>query len=132
MMAALKANVTFVGAFPVLSPAENETGGDYRAVPPSDDGGYDDRGMLGSYAPQEEPYAYPADVRFETGYGATEADLRRGHCAIERSGDPAYDRDGYQNRSTLPPETERRNADFPYRNERSRGFLTRPRIATER
>ena len=131
-MAGLKANVSFIGAFPAFSPAENEAGTDFRDVPASDDGGYNDRGALGSYAPTEEPFRYPADVRFETGYGASQADLNRGYCAIERSGDPAYSEDGYQNRWTLPEQTERRNADFPYRNERSKGFLPRPRIPTER
>lgn len=133
----------FLGQLPVFrSTPEPENGGDFRQVPASDRGNasYSDRGQFGSYAPSREAYAPPSDVRFEAGFGADVDDLRRGYCVPTIRESPAYDLDNYQNRATLPrypdedgQETLGESAmEFRARGERSRGFLTRPKIPVER
>jgi hypothetical protein len=122
---------------------EDEERSDYRAVPNSDKGnaGYRDRGMLGSYSPSEDPFRTPGDVRFEAGFGADQADLERGWCDPLITSDPAYELNNYKERSSLPLEPDLNfgnqyamNDDFDFRNRnrRSKGFLTRPRVPTER
>ena len=126
-----------------LSPDDEERS-DYRPVPRSDEGdeGYRDRGMLGGFATNKgKPFQPPRDVRFETGYGATKADLERGWCEPLVTNDPAYQLESYKDRSSLPrvSDVTPGNVDampsdweFRDRNRRSGGFLTRPRIPTER
>lgn len=123
---------------------EGEDNSDYRPVPKSDEGneGYEDRGYLGWYAPDNrEPFRDPPDVRYFTGYGATEEDLRLGYCKPDVGNEPAYAKSNYEMRSTLPrarnedfgnTDTLPDDFEFRSRNQRSRGFLTRPRIPTER
>ena len=138
----LRANLSFLGQVPELRPVGSGDESDYRPVPDSDRGNatYSDRGMLGSYRPPAEVFESPSDiVRFE-GYGATKADLERGYQVPTIRDDPAYDLDNYKERSTLPmiaDEDEGGDAmanDYAFRrkNERSRGFLTRPRPPTDR
>jgi hypothetical protein len=124
----------------------DEEQSDYRPVPASDKGndGYGDRGMFGSYAPDNrDAFRDPPDVRHFTGYGATEADISRGYSAPGIREDPAYDAVNYRDRYTRPrAPDEDNNTDsaattpddwnFRGRNTRSRGFFTRPRIPTER
>lgn len=117
---------------------------DYRAVPSTDRGnaGYSDRGMRGTFATNRgEPWSDPAGlVRFE-GYGASADDLRRGYIGNCADADPAYDLINYKDRATQPrvadedfENTAMLDNDFAFRarNRRARGFLSRPRLPTER
>lgn len=142
LMKTLRANLDFIGQLPVLRPTGSGDESGFRPVPESDRGNatYADRGMLGSYTPQSEPYRTPADVRFAVGYGMTEEDAQRGYQRAVIRDDPAYDLDNYKDRSTLPKLSDEdeggdsMNDDWAFRrrNERSRGFLTRPRPPTDR
>ena len=133
------------GSLPILADVgEGGDNADYRPVPESDKGnaGYTDHGYIGTYAPSNnEPFRDPADVKYFVGYGANEADLRRGYCEADVNRNPAYDKANYEMRSTQPKvssesfgNTDVMPNDFEFRsrNQRSRGFLTRPRLPTER
>lgn len=134
----------FVGQIPFFgSEPDPDDGGDFRAVPVSDRGNarYSDRGALGSYAPTSESRRDPQDVRHFSGYGCSEADYERGYIDPTLREDPAYDLANYKMRSTIPmsPDeddnpatTGARDMEFRGRGERSRGFLPRPRIPTDR
>jgi len=134
-------NVSFIGGIPEFDPAGDGISTDYRPVPASDDGrGYDDRGMLGSYRPPDDAFRTPDGVSFATGFGADRADVERGFVMPSIRDDPAYIADNYKDRSTRPrlsdaDEDGSAMADdyaFRRRNERARGFLTRPHLPTER
>jgi len=141
-MPTLKANTSFLGQLPEFSRTGQENVSDYRPVPSGDRGNaaYTDKGMLGSFRSKEGPFADPSDVRHFTGYGADMGDLERGYQVPMIRDDPAYQLDNYKDRSTLPmlsDEDEGGDAmsdDYAFRrkNERARGFLTRPRIPTDR
>ncbi len=132
------------GSLPILADVgEGGDNADYRPVPKSDKGnaGYADQGYNGWYTPSEEPFRDPADVKYFVGYGASEEDLRRGYCQADVNRNPAYDKANYEMRSTQPKVSSEQfgNTDvmpndfeFRSRNQRSRGFLARPRIPTER
>lgn len=131
------------GFMAFVVPAEDKGGEpeSFRMPRDRDDGGYDGRGMLGSYTPTSEPYPSPADVRRFTGFGADEATLERGYASVSIREDPAYDKDSYIDRWTMPRqpnqdmgETDvmRDDWEFRGRGQRSKGFLTRPRVPTER
>lgn len=115
---------------------------DYRAVPASDDGEtYRDRGMLGFYQTDAQPFECPAGVRFDPGFGATDADLHRGWSDPLITEHPGYTLSNYKDRSSQPMEAdvtpgnvEAMESDWAFRdrNRKSRGFLTRPRIPIER
>jgi hypothetical protein len=125
---------------PFAGPGE-EVRSDFRDVPLSDTGdGYHDRGALGSYG-QDRPWEVPNDVRYMAGFGASVEDLQRGFIDPTIREDPAYDKANYQERSSLPMEPDEdfnntgvmdQDWEFRTRNRRSRGFLTRPYIPTER
>lgn len=111
---------------------------DFRQVPRSDtpEASYQNRGQLGGYAPSNEPYPPPDDVKFGSGFGFEESDARRGYIVPNMREQPAYDLDNYKDRSTLPrvddPETDpgfsdEKEWEFRARGMRSRGFLTRSR-----
>ena len=129
--------MAFVGPAP-------DTGGepeDYRAPRGRDTGRYDAEGMLGSYSPTSEPFPSPDGVRRFTGFGADEGTLERGYAKVSIREDPAYDKVNYEDRWTVPKnpnedmgETDVMRADWEFRGrgQRSRGFLTRPRVPTER
>ena len=131
-------------SLPILADVgEGGDNADYRPVPESDKGnaGYADQGYNGWYSPSEEPFRDPADVKYFVGYGASEEDLRRGYCQADVNRNPAYDKANYEMRSTQPrvssesfgnTDTMPNDFEFRSRNQRSRGFLTRPRIPTER
>ena len=131
-------------SLPILADVgEGGDNADYRPVPESDKGnaGYTDQGYTGWYTPSEEPFRDPADVKYFAGYGASEEDLRRGYCEADVGRNPAYDKANYEMRSTQPRvsseafgNTDTMPNDFAFRsrNQRARGFLTRPRIPTER
>lgn len=134
----------FLGQVPFFMPEERDSErSDFRDVPRSDEGNrdYADRGMLGSYTPTSEPYHTPRDVQLPTGYGATGEDIDRGFVRAVLREDPAYDLANYKDRLTRPrsPDEDDNAAtagpgdfEFRARHERSRGFLTRPRIPTDR
>lgn len=100
--------------------------------------------MLGSYAPSNrEPFRNPSGVKMFTGFGADEETLERGYCVPGIREAPAYDKVNYQERSTDPrtpdeddstDSAEAMEPDWQFRNRNrtSRGFMTRPRIPTER
>lgn len=121
--------------------SRDEDRSDYRPIPSSDDGKtYRDRGMLGFYS-EPKPFRTPRDVSFETGFGATQADLERGWSEPLITEHPAYQLSNYKDRSSVPMESdvtpgnvEMMESDWAFRdrNRQSRGFLTRPRIPTER
>lgn len=142
-----------IGLVPIVGPlgARTLAGGsgevgndDFRDVPASDSGnaGYDDRGMLGSYGPSDrEAFRDPAGVRHFSGYGCDEATYERGFADPAIRENPAYDLTAYKDRYSAPMEadedmgeTQRMSDDWAFRDRarRSRGFLTRPRIPTER
>lgn len=124
--------ITIFGARPT-----EDTSGDFRAVPSTDRGNasYDDRGQFGGFAPSNEPYPAPSDVKFETGYGATMEDMKRGYCEPSIRQSPAYDFDNYRDRGRMPKEPDlgdgyTQSADeddmrFRMRGRRSSGFLQR-------
>jgi hypothetical protein len=136
--------ITTGGYMAFVVPAKDRGGdtNDFRNVPRTDrDPTYRDRGMFGNYAPTSEPYPAPAETRFFTGFAGDEEDLRRGWCVPAIREDPAYDKVNYQDRWTQPREpnedmgeTDVMRADWEFRgrNQRSRGFLPRPRVPTER
>jgi hypothetical protein len=116
---------------------------DFRPVPASDcgDEAYTDRGLFGTYTPDEAPFKAPADVKWDVGYGANEADLDRGYCEPLITQDPAYQLNNYKDRYSMPMESDNSldnnepmpsDIEFRNRERKSRGFLTRPRIPTER
>lgn len=83
-----------------------------------------------------EPYAPPADVKFEAGYGASVEDLKRGWRDPDIRDVPEYTFENYRQRGTLPKEPDlddgARTADeqdyrFRAKGMRSSGFLTRGR-----
>lgn len=136
--------VPYLVGFPDLDGKNGADMSDYRPVPSSDRGndGYHDRGMLGSYATNDgEPWPSPAGVERFTGFGANEADLVRGFCEPGITQNPAYQLENYKDRSSQPMESDvtpgnieamEDDWNFRNRNRKSRGFLTRPRIPTER
>lgn len=112
---------------------------DYRPTPSGDgEKPYGDQGQLGGYRPSDRE---DINIRRFAGYGATEADLERGYNVPSVREDPAYDLPNYKLRSSIPRDPNeddgntdvmRRDWEFRERNQKSRGFLTRPRFATER
>lgn len=135
-------NVDFIGQLPEFDRAGDEDREDFRPVPESDTGErYRDRGMLGSYRTDAKQFPDPPGVKHFTGYGADDADLQRGFCDPLISGDPHYQLDDYKQRSSQPALSDideggdtAMPSDFAFRrkNERARGFLTRPHIPTDR
>jgi hypothetical protein len=110
---------------------------------------YDDKGMLGSYCTRDSQFPNPAGVKTFTGYGADKADLERGFCKPTIRELPAYDKVNYADRSTEPrlPDEEdedsgvagflgfgamRQDFEFREKERRAKGFLTRPKIPTDR
>lgn len=135
-------NTDFVGQLAETLPDGAENRSDYRPVPASDRGndGYRDRGGFGSYTPQDTPYAPPSETKWFAGFGADVDDLKRGYCDPRITDDPAFTPENYKYRSTLPKMSDideggdamEDDYAFRRRNERSRGFLTRPHIPTDR
>jgi len=117
---------------------------DYRPVPDSDRGndGYNDQGMLGNFeAHDDTPRMPPAETKFFGGFGASDEDLKRGFCKPRITEHPAYDKVNYSSRASQPRAADEdfgnTNAmpndwEFQTRNNRSKGFLTRKRLPTER
>ena len=127
----------------VLSPdSSGENTDDFRDNPASDTGEfYSDVGARGNYSTSRVPFAKPEGVVSYSGFGCTEADYERGYVVPSKADDPAYDKINYRDRWTQPqvPTEDQGNGqampndwEFRQRNQRSRGFLTRPHLPTER
>lgn len=122
----------------------NKDVSDFRAVPASDKGndGYGDQGQLGGFETNEgRPFDPPADVQFMAGFGATEADLKKGFCDPGIKEHPAYDKVNYSDRASRPKKVDEdvgntaglpKDYEFQGRNTRAKGFLVRRRLPTER
>lgn len=134
----------FIGQLPVFQPdTPDGDRDDYRAPPAGDrdNAGYGDAGMLGNYSPSLDRYPSPDEVKRFTGFGATAEDLDRGFVEPVMRERAAYDLENYKQRWTAPksPDEDDNPATagaedraFRRRHERSRGFLVRPRIPTDR
>lgn len=134
------------GQFPVFFEGSelDKDVSDFRRVPGSDQGndGYHDQGQLGGFETNDgRPFDPPADVRFEGGFGASDAEIRKGFCDPGIREDPAYDKENYADRSSRPKQVDEnvgntgwlpKDIEFQQRNTRSKGFLTRRRLPTER
>lgn len=102
---------------------------------------YDTIGMLGSSYADPDPFKYPDDVKLFAGFGADEADLHRGYCDPNIKALPNYDKVNYNERYTIPSQPDegpgnhmalQGDMEFRMKERESKGFLTRPRIPTER
>lgn len=135
------------GQFPVFVPLpdENKDVKDFRNVPSTDRGndGYHDQGQLGGFETNDgQPFMPNPETVFFDGYGATQEDLKRGFCDPGIQEDPAYIKENYADRSSRPKVAGDENygntgwmnkdLEFQNRNTRSKGFLTRKRLPTER
>jgi hypothetical protein len=132
------------GIFNIPLSVDGEDESDFKQVPASDKGNssYSDRGQLGSFATNGgEPFEAPRDIKFFAGYGADETDLDRGYVEPTIRDLPNYNMQDYKQRSTYPMksnddmgETDAMRDDWEFRrkNTRSKGFLTRPNLPTER
>jgi hypothetical protein len=133
------------GQFPVFfdKTESDQDVSDFHDVPASDLGDqYGDAGQLGGFETNDgKPWPQPADVVFFDGYGATQEDLKRGFCDPGMREDPAYDKENYADRSSRPKRVDEnvgntgwlpKDIEFQSRNTRSKGFLTRKRLPTER
>lgn len=146
--------IAFKGQIPYAGPPEPDGDrSDFRQVPKTDKGnrGYGDRGQFGTFQTDAEQFGTPKGVAMASGnygagmqqhgYGVEAADAERGFCDPGIREAPAYDKANYQDRSTRPriPDEDQLETntmaddwEFRGRNRVSRGFLTRPRIPTER
>jgi hypothetical protein len=127
-----------------LDPDADTLNNDFRQVPKSDRGNasYRDMGKRGTFATNGgDQFADPVGLKRFAGYGADVAALAQGYVSCNPNEDPAYDKINYESRSTIPKNvnedfenTDMMPSDFEFRgrNRRSRGFLTRPHLPTER
>ena len=110
---------------------------------------YDDKGMLGSYRTRDSQFPNPAGMKTFTGFGADKSDLERGFCEPTIRQLPDYDKVNYSERYTEPKRSDEEDADsglggffgfgadrkdFEFREKErtSKGFLTRPKLPTDR
>lgn len=102
---------------------------------------YDTEGVMGTYRVSSEPFRNPSDVKVFDGFGADKEDLERGYCEAHILEPPDYSLQNYKDRYSMPKrsDTDQGNMDainsdweFRDRERMSQGFLTRPRIPTER
>ena len=136
--------IAFKGQVPTFRSSRNvEKRNEFRNVPASDSGNrdYQDVGKFGTFCTDAEPFPNTPGVKFDTGYGLGEGDTTRGFSDPGIRQDPAYDKANYHERWSEPRvadedqlETNIQSDDWAFRNRNreSRGFLTRPRIPTER
>jgi len=102
---------------------------------------YDTPPTLGSYRTSETQFPNPKGMVHFNGFGMDDADYARGFCDPEIKELPNYDKANYHQRYSQPklPDEDQGNRevmekDFEFRTKdlESKGFLTRPRIPTER
>lgn len=114
---------------------------DYRVGMSGINSGYSQPGLLGHQYADPEPYKSPPNVKYFAGFGATEQDLDLGYLKKETRELPDYDKANYNERYTEASKPDENFAntgvlpeDVEFRNKErvSKGFLTRPRIPTER
>ena len=136
----------FKGQVPIFTIGSegNSEMSDFRRVPDSDRGndGYHDQGALGGYGSNDgRPFDAPADVKFATGYGASEAEMKQGYSNPGINEHPAYDKVNYSSRRSQPRAADEDQGntavlpsdwEFQSRNNRAKGFLVRRRNPTER
>jgi hypothetical protein len=134
------------GQFPVFISGADEAAKDikdFRDVPSSDKGDeYDDQGQLGGFETNRgEPFMPSPETQFFAGFGATEADLKRGFIKPGINEHPAYDKVNYSDRWSRPKKVDEdvgntsglpKDYEFQGRNNTSKGFLVRKRLPTER
>jgi hypothetical protein len=148
-----------IGSYlPILGIYEgDEEKGDFRDVPKSDHTAhrrgesYQDDGQLGGWESNGGKQFDQPTSRFAFAardyhgavkpWGADREDMVRGHVVPKITERPQYQKNNYELRSTRPSKTnvdfgntDTRDSDdeFRHRNHRAKGFLTRPRIPTER
>jgi hypothetical protein len=102
---------------------------------------YETEGMLGSYCTSAEPFLNPEGVKMFAGFGANEAQLDLGYLDPHVSELPNYDNANYKERYSIPSHPDEgpgnhmslpKDMEFRMKERESKGFLTRPRIPTER
>ena len=102
---------------------------------------YQEAGMLGSYRTSATPFPNPEGIHVFEGYGANESDLQKGFISPAISNNPAYDKSNYVDKWSKPmrPDDDfsdfgmvKADVEFREKDLESKGFLTRPRIPTER
>ena len=102
---------------------------------------YDTKANLGTYQTSDTQFPNPEGMVHFNGFGMDDADYARGFCDPEVKELPNYDKANYHNRYSMPriPDEDQGNRevmeqDFEFRTKdlESKGFLTRPRIPTER
>lgn len=101
---------------------------------------YDDKGSLSSYRTSAEQFPNPEGLKTFPGYGADKADLERGFCRPEILERPQYEKKDYELRYSLPKISDldedgpsvKEDIEFRTKDIETKGFLTRPRIPSER
>lgn len=101
---------------------------------------YNEKGRLGSYRASATQFPNPSDVVVFEGFGANQADLQRGYCDPLLRELPEYDNQNYFYRYSetkaddLVEDGPGLPDDYAFRQKErvSKGFLTRPRLPTER
>lgn len=121
--------------------AESEHPDDYRVGATGINDKYDALGTIGSTYHDPEYYRSPSDVKYFAGFGADVEELDRGYLNIGTRELPNYDKANYNLRYTEPSMQDENFAntgvlpediEFRMKDRVSKGFLTRPRIPTER
>lgn len=102
---------------------------------------YNTQAHLGTYRTNAYPFPNPEGILVFEGFGADDKDLERGFCDPHVKELPNYDKANYHDRYSQPKlpdedqgnhEVMMRDSEFRIKERESKGFLTRPRIPTER
>lgn len=101
---------------------------------------YDTEPTLGSYRTSEMPFKNPEGMHLFEGFGANKSDLEKGWIDPLLDDKPQYDTQNYLQRWTQTRVSDltedgpgvNRDIEFQEKDRVSKGFLTRPRIPTER
>lgn len=102
---------------------------------------YDTPGMLKSYQTSPDQFPNPKDMVVFSGFGMNAEDYERGFCDPHVRELPDYDKRNYADRYSQPRVADENQGntmalpkDYEFRQKEleSKGFLTRPRIPTER
>lgn len=110
---------------------------------------YDDKGRLGSYCTRDSQFPNPEGMKTFTGFGADKSDLERGFCEPTIRALPDYDLANYKerySRQKQPGDNDNTTGlagylglgvssqDFEFREKErtSKGFLSRPKLPTDR
>ncbi len=101
---------------------------------------YDDSKTLGSYRTSARQSPNPKEMVKFLGFGVSEKDYDRGFCDPKLNDLPEYDAQNYFDRWSQPKVDDQVEGgpsmpvdwEFRQKDRTSKGFLTRPRIPTER